>query len=183
MLKRLSFLKQWIKKEKVEDIILFGSSVRSKTNPNDLDLCIIISDSDEKRSLDLIDSLAKAVERLKLKVHINILKRSDLVGNTLAKTLLQEGISLNKGKNFASLLGFESLSLFLYSLKSFSPSQRVRFHYMLKGRYGTKGMLAAVQGDLWNPGVIAVPTSTEDKLKEIFDAWKVKYAIKQILLG
>ena len=184
MLKKLFFLKHWIKTEKVADIIVFGSSVRSKTHPHDLDLCIIIEGQDEKRSLDLIDSLGKAVKKLPLPVQINIIKKDDFWnGNTLAKTLLQEGVSLVQGKNLAFLAGFTSMSLFMYTLKDFSPSQRVRFHYMLNGRYDTKGMLHAVQGTLWNSGVIATPIHTEDKLKEIFDTWKVKYYIKHILLS
>jgi len=184
MLKKLSFLKLWIKKEKVIDLILFGSSVRDKSHPKDLDLCILINDQDENKSFDLIESLAQHTKKIPQKVQINILKTSDFWnGNTLTKTLLQEGISIRYATPLASRFGFESQSIFLYSLKHFTPSQRVRFHYMLNGRYGTKGMLHILQAQLWNPGTISLPIYHEDRLKEIFALWKVKYNLKRILIG
>ena len=54
---------------------------------------------------------------------------------------------------------------------------------MLKGRYGSKGMLKEVQGKFLGTGSILVPTEKEDLLKEIFDKWDVKYKIDRILIS
>lgn len=177
-------IRQWIIKNNIGDVILFGSSIRGNLSPRDVDLCIIIKDDDEKKSLDLVDSLGKLTDSFKLKFHINILTSNSFTsGNTLAKTLLNEGYSIMRNKRFSSVLGFESKSLFIYKLNHFSPSKRVKLHYMLKGRYGSKGMLNEVQGKFLGAGTISVPTEKEDLLKAIFDKWDVKYKIDRILVS
>ena len=177
-------IKLWIKKNNAVDVISFGSSIRGSSTPRDIDLRNKIKDIDENKSIDLVDSLDKSTDNLKLKFHINILTLSSFIsGNTLAKTLLHEGYSIKQNKNLSSILGFENKSLFSYTLKHFSPSKRVRFHYLLKGRYGSKGMLKEVQGKFLGAGSILVPTEKEDLLKEIFDKWDVRYTIKRILVS
>lgn len=177
-------IREWVKKEKVLDVVLFGSAVRGKFNPKDVDLCILISDIDEEKSIDLVDSLGKFTDKLGFDFHITILASGSFVkGSTLIKTLLNEGYSIKKGERFSSVFGFSSKSLFVYSLKHFSPSMRVRFHYMLKGRYGSKGILKDVDGKFLGTGSILAPAEKEDILKDIFDKWDVKYKIERVLLS
>lgn len=184
MLENLSLIKSWIKKEKVLDVILFGSLTRGKIKPADIDLCILVCDKDEKRSLDLVDSLSKITDRLGGQFQINILTTSQFVqGNSLAKTLLLEGISIKTTKKFSVSFGFEGKSAFVYTLSHFSATQRVRFHYALKGRYGSEGMLRQVEGEFWNSGTIVVPILKEDILKEFFITWNVKFSVKKFLIG
>ena len=182
MLKSLSQIKKWIQKEHVLDVIQFGSSQRGKTRPNDIDLCILVSDIDEKKSLDLIHSLSKITDKEEYKVQINIITSSSFAsGNSLVKTLFEEGGSIKHNKKFSEVFGFQNKSFFVYSLKHFSSSQRVKFHYMLQGRYGTEGVLKEVNGKFVGTGTIIIPTEKEDILKEIFDQWAVKYTIERIL--
>ena len=183
MLEKLSFINSWIRKEKVMDVILFGSVVRAKTKPGDIDLCIIINDKDEERSLDLVNSLSKIVKKIE-KVQINILTAHEFTqGNSLAKTLLLEGISIKTKRKIAQMYGFENKSIFIYTLSHFTSSERVRFHYALKGRYGSEGILKKVEGEFWSSGTIVVPTSKEDLLKEFFTMWNVKYILKRGLIS
>ena len=177
-------IKEWIKKNKIIDVILFGSYMRGKLSPSDIDLCIIINKKDENKSLELIDSLGRLLDKEKLKFHINILTSESFIsGNTLAKTLLSEGHSIKKDAPFSTILGFENKSLFEYTLKHFSPSQRVKFHYMLNGRRGSEGILKEIKGRIVGTGTIMAPVESEDKLKDIFDKWDVKYTMHRILIG
>ncbi len=176
-----SKIENWIKKEKVLDVVTFGSSVRGKHKPGDLDVCIVINDKDAQKSLDLVESLGNMLGE---KAHVSVITASEFLnGNTLAKTLLSEGVSSRTGKHFAQIFGFVSTSLFVYSLKNFSASKRVRFHYLLQGRRGTSGILKQVRGSFLGKGVIAVPTEYEDALKPIFDTWGLDYKIKRALVG
>jgi len=175
-------IKNWIKKNNVIDVILFGSVVREKNNPNDIDLCII--SEDEKKSLDIIDSLGRLLDSIKVKSHISFITPEEFIsGNTLAKTLLNEGYSIKKEKSLSSNWGLENKSLFNYNLKNFSSSKRVRFHYMLNGRYGTKGILDEVNGKIIGTGSILIPTDKEDLLKEILNEWKVDFKIMRLLIS
>lgn len=188
MLKILSLeikkIKSWVKKNNVFDVIVFGSVAKGKENPRDIDLCILIKDEDEKKGLDLVDSIGKVTDSFKGKYHINILSIDEfLSGNMLGKTLLSEGFSIKNNKMFSSVLNFESKVIFIYSLKSFSSSKRVQFHYLLRGRYGSKGILKEVEGKLLSPGIILVGADKEDMLREIFDRWNINYKIERILFG
>lgn len=175
-------IKNWVKKNKASDVVLFGSFVRGKSLPNDVDLCILIKDQDEKKTLDLVDSLAQVLKDSKFKFQINLLTSSDFMGgNSLAKTLLNEGFSIKEEKKFAQTFGFKNQSLFTYSLKNFNASERVKLHYLLNGRAGTRGILKEIKGSLIGKGAIIVPTENEDFLKEIFDRWKVSYKVDRAL--
>ncbi|MDO8643219.1 MAG: nucleotidyltransferase domain-containing protein [Candidatus Woesearchaeota archaeon] len=185
MLKELAPLfkkiERWMVHEKALDVILFGSAARGKMQPQDIDLCILISDTDEEKSIELVDSLGKITEK-DVKTHITILTATALVkGNTLTRTLLSEGVSIKHKTDFSRRGGYEKKTLFVYSLKHFSASQRVRFHYLLRGRYGMRGILAEVEGKLMGTGTMAVPTEKEDILKEVFDQWKVPYTMHRVL--
>ncbi len=178
-------IKKWISKEKVIEVILFGSLMRGKEDPNDIDLCIIINENDEKRSLDLIDSLAKITDKNKeFKFQINIITEKKFIGgSTLAATLVKEGYSIKQAKKLAEILGFTNKSFFIYSLKKFSASERVRFHYALRGRYGQEGVLKNLKGGFLGTGTIIVPSENEDKLKQVFDGWNVDYKIHTVLFS
>jgi len=182
--KNISKIKIWIKKNKVIDIILFGSSVRGNLEPKDIDICILIQDFEEKNSLELINSLSLVTDNLTTKYHFTILKVSSfLSGNTLTKTLLSEGYSLRHNKPLSEVFGFQSKSMFVYSLKHYTPSKRVQFHYLLNGRYGSVGILKEVKGYIVSNGTIIVPTTKEDLLKKILNQWNVSYKITRILSG
>jgi len=174
-----SSIREWIKKNRIFDVILFGSSARGKLNPKDIDLCIIINDSDEKKSIELVNSLGRLCD-----AHITILTLGALIsGNTLAKTLFNEGYSIKNSRLLAENIGFKNKSIFIYTLKKFSPSKRVQFHYLLKGRHGAKGILKEAEGSFMGSGSIIVPVSKEDLLKQVFDKWNVDYKIKRALIS
>lgn len=175
-------IKEWIKKEKVIDVVVFGSLMRGKTNPNDIDLCIVLKDEQEKDALDMINSLAKVVDNPSLKPQINVLTENAFHGNnSLSKTLLFEGVSIKHNKAVAELHGFKPKVLFFYDIKHFKPSDRVRFHYLLRGRYGKKGVLFETNAELVKDGLIEAPITSEDILKEIFSQWSLQFNTKRII--
>jgi len=169
-------IKKWINNDKVIDVIIFGSYVRNKENPKDIDLCILIKKEQEKKVLDLIDSLRNILDE---RFHINTIMEGDIIsGNTLTKTLFNEGVSIKTNKKFAESIGFKPKSLFKYSLKNFSPSKRVRFHYLLKGR-NSEGILKEINGNLLSNGILIVDTEKEDITKRILERWGVKFEIRR----
>lgn len=177
-------IKSWITKNKAIDVILFGSTMRGKSMPRDIDICIIIKDSFEEKSIDLVDSLGKLLDSSSLKFQISIMTASAFVkGDTLAKTLLTEGYSILRNLSFSYNFGFESKSMFIYNLNNFTQSERVQLHYLMKGRYGSKGILKEIGGKFIGKGAILVSTEKEDILKEVFEKWEIDYKIERMLRG
>ena len=77
------------------------------------------------------------------------------------------------------LKDYKRKTLFYYSLKNFTPSKRVRFHYLLKGRGDEEGILKEIKAEQLGKAVILIPTEKEDTLKEIFQLWKIRYKKKR----
>ena len=177
-------IKEWIKRNKAIDVVLFGSYARGKEKPKDIDLCILIKDKDEGKILDLMHSLGNLTDKLESKFHITALTSSQfLSGKNVSRALLKEGISIIHNQEFSLNYGLINKSIFEYSLRHFSSSKRVKFHYLLKGRYGSEGILKVVKGKFIGTGTITVPADKEDLLKEIFDKWDVKYKIYKALFS
>ena len=176
-----SKIKKWAKKSKVVDVIGFGSRFRSSQRSNDLDLCIVFPDDQEKVILDIVASLKSVLDEKN--AHISSISQSDFIlgKQTLVSTLMTEGISMISGEPVSERFGLKAKSLFQYSLQGFTASNRVRFHYAMRGRNGLKGVLVEYHADILGDGVLSVETKFEDRIKEILDQWAVKYSIKRIL--
>lgn len=176
-----SKIKPWMKQNGINDVILFGSLVRGNLHPSDLDLCMMLEEDQERRVLDLVHSLAKGLSGFK--VQVNHLTASVFLDgkNTLVKTLIMEGISIKTGKAIAQRYGFEAKTLFFYTFKNPTPSEKVRFHYLLQGRYGREGLLFRLGGTLLSERVIEVPLYNEEPLKEALRQWPVEVTLRRIL--
>ena len=171
-----------IKKHGLLDIYLFGSFARGNYEAKDVDVCLIIKDTDEKRILELNSLASKYAADIGLKAHISILTEREFIqGSTMAKTLFEEGISLLEKKPLSDIWGYAAESEFIYSLKKFSPTKRVKFHYALNGRYGRRGILQDVHGKILANGIITVAIHYEDVFKTFLDTWDADYKVKRIL--
>lgn len=171
-------IKIWIKDNKVIDVFVFGSSARGKAIPGDIDLCILINKEREKEIIDLTHSLSQ----LSKSFHINYLTTEAFEkGNSLLKTLLEEGISVKHDKPLADIYGFATKALVHYSL-NFDRSKRTRFHYALRGRRGEEGLLSKLKGEILGNGVMLVPVAKEDELNAFLKMWDVKFKIMKILI-
>ena len=181
LLKKL--IHKWIKKNKVTDVILFGSYSRGGYYPQDVDICIIIPTSREKEAIDILASFKKQVNNPRL--HVSIITERDFIkgDSTLVKTLLSEGVSISKNEPLSNIYGFENKTIFTYSLKGFKPSERVRFHYALNGRRGSMGVLKESDARIMGNGVIIAPTSKEEMIKNTLDMWNIAYESRKILFG
>lgn len=174
-------IKPWMRRNNINDVVLFGSLVRGKVHPRDIDLCIILEENQEKNVLELVNSLAKELRVFKVQIN-HLTTKEFLEGkSTLIKTLLIEGISVKEGSPLARKFGFETKTLFAYKLTNPTPSEKVRFHYLLQGRYGREGLLGKLEGKLIGERVIEVPIYNEEPLKEALELWPVEVTLRRVL--
>jgi predicted nucleotidyltransferase len=173
-------IKKWIVKENIIDAVLFGSAVKGKDNPTDIDICLIVPE--EKESLELVEKFKKVASD---SFHVSMISGKDFINgnNTLVKTLISEGISVLKNAPLADVFSFENKTLFMYSLKGFKPTDRVKFHYALRGRRGTTGLIEDVGAELLSDGILSVPSAKEKIVTDVFKLWNVKFRAKHVLIG
>ena len=151
-------LKDLIKDKEIYDLILFGSFVKGKESPNDIDIAII----SEKK-----DFLVKGF-------HISVISPQDFFKPiSLIKTLLQEGYSLKKNKFFSEIYGFRNKCLFRYELSGLSASKKVTFVNFLKGK--GKGLVLEKEGEWISNQVFLCPIEAEYIFEQFFINSKIKF--------
>src|SRR3989344_6669611 len=92
-------------KEKIIDILLFGSFIKNKLKPEDIDIAVLLKNTKQKELLVLREKFASFFE---VQVHLNLIMIEDILENALFKTLLEEGTSLISGIPLYKKIGYSS---------------------------------------------------------------------------
>ena len=164
-----SRLKPFLKKKEIIDVILFGSFVKGKPLPRDIDVAII-SELDIKPNVDGF--------------HFSVLKPSEFFTKPpmLATTLLREGYSLRTDRPFSENLGFKSRVMFVYNLTSLNSSEKVRIVNNLRGKGGAKGLVEEYGGEWLSNSVFISPLNNGYIFEQFFLTNKVKFKKSNILI-
>jgi len=155
------------------DIILFGSKVKGKEKPNDIDILILYKD---KKNFDISYELKKILKNYN--VDITDKSYNELFNDSfkIKENILSEGYSLINNKSLSEALNYKSFALFKYELKGFTKSNRVRFHYSLYGRNKKdNGILKDLSILKFSDTVLLCPIENTEKAKEFFEYWKIRY--------
>lgn len=182
-IKLKSEIKKFYKKYKNEivDIILFGSAVRGKEKPKDIDILIVFQ---EKENTDLTYALRKNIEKLGYNVEITSRTYKNLFLSSFLprENILTEGYSFILDRKISESFGYKSFNLFIYSLKNFSKSKRIMFHYALHGRNKRIGVLKKVRGIRLASVGILIPIENTEMFEEFLKYWNVSYKRFGILI-
>lgn len=164
------------------DIMLFGSTMRGKDNPNDLDLLILHKgDAD----LDLSYELKKKLKQFGFDAEITDKAYRELFNGAFKarEAILSEGYSLVYDSFVSNGLGYMNLILFRYDIKELSKSDRMRFYYSLYGRTADqKGILKETEAIKFSERVILCPVKNAERIKEYLEKWKIKFLEFPILI-
>lgn len=154
-------LKKYLKNKDILDIIVFGSAIKGKENPGDIDIAVI-TEKEFKANL--------------LGFHVSVLKPEDFFKPiSLLHTLLREGYSLKNEKSFSELYKFSNKVLFKYELISLNPSSKVKVVNVLRGKNKEKGMVEENSGEWISNQVFLSPLEKEYLFESFFLNMKVKF--------
>lgn len=167
-------------KEAIADILLFGSFVKGKFSPRDIDVAIFLTNAKEAELADLI---AKFSSYFGNDVHLNLMPLSTIFRNPLLKTIINEGISLLDNKPLHQILGYESGAVFSISLKKLEKSRKVLFSYALHGKKGQQGMLERIAGKELGRSVFFIPASCTDGFRQFLEQWNIDFYMMSVLRG
>ena len=171
--KRLSEIKNRLRpilrNNDVIDVILFGSVVKGKTLPRDIDVAII-SEEDIKPNVEGF--------------HFSVLKQREFFKNqpTLVTTLLREGHSLRLGKPFCEGFRFKSGVMFVYNLTSLNSSEKVRIVNLLRGKGGGEGLVKEYRCEWISNNVFIAPLEGEYIIEQFLIKNKVNFKKSHILI-
>ncbi|HLC70630.1 MAG TPA: nucleotidyltransferase domain-containing protein [Candidatus Nanoarchaeia archaeon] len=168
-------------KKEVEDIIVFGSVVRGKEKPGDIDLIVIFKNKVIK---EIEYQIRKEIEKKYEKVSI-ISKTSATIFDPAfdaRESILFEGKSLLKDKNIAEQYGYNSVGMFKYNFHGWSKLQKLKYYYALNGRDTQKGILLEVGGIKLGDGIVLVPLHKVEAFRSFLEFWKVEYQYIPVLI-
>jgi len=167
-----SELASLLKDNEILDVIIFGSFVKGKQTPNDIDIALIVNNSGDFKFRFDND-----------KYHVSVISINDFFKRhiTLINTLFREGYSLKYGKNFSDLFGFSNKALFSYELTNLTNSNKVKLVNILRGK-GKKGLVEENGGEWIFRQVFLVDVENERLFEDIFDNFKVKFKKSYILI-
>ena len=170
-------------KEKILDVVLFGSTVRGKAKPNDIDVLLLFS---QRVDNDSAYRLRKRLEKeLGITIQIQITSKTycELFSSTFLarESILAEGRSILTGKRLSESFGYTSYTLIKYSLKGLSKSEKMQFYYALHGRK-TEGVLKTTGSTRFSESVLLVPTRNVDAVLEFFSHWNIEIRKSVVLI-
>ncbi|WP_457750797.1 nucleotidyltransferase domain-containing protein [Thermococcus sp.] len=185
--KRLSEMAKGFASENPEvwDILLYGSSVKGKERPNDVDIAVIAMKGNPfeisfefKR---LLEENGFSPEEVDVKGFLleELFDENNLVGFAL----LVEGYSLLRGKFLHESLNASAYFLFRFSYSSLLQSEKMRFLYAYRGRNRSDGILQQTGSLELAPGVILVPVDAFYRFREFLSLWGLSYEYAPILIG
>lgn len=168
LLKIKKDFKDILNDKSVYDVVLFGSFVKGKINPQDIDIAIITNK-------DL---------RISGKYHVSFISLNDFFKPiSLINTLLREGYSLKRNKPFSEVYGFFSRTLFRYDLSNLPSSKKVQVVNFLRGKGKEEGLVIQRKGEWVSNQVFLSPTVCESIFENFFINSKVKFKKYYVLIA
>lgn len=184
MLNQLRKLLESEKKDKrIFDILIYGSFVKGKSEPKDIDIIVIFLEGTLRERLDKVQDIKSKLKSLNASLDLKqMLLRDFFAPEFLARTgIIVEGFSIFQNKSFASTLGFRPSTLFWYTLESLSHNEKVKFNYIMAGRLDMKGLIREFQGERLANGAVKIPIGKSLEFEDILKKNKVNYNKKDIL--
>ncbi|MEK6888929.1 MAG: hypothetical protein AABW80_02365 [Nanoarchaeota archaeon] len=177
--------KAFAKKHNVFDIVIFGSGVKGKIEPEDTDIALIFNNESLEKRMQLSHEFKNILKIKVKKVHIESINISDLFDASFfaRQGIIIEGQSLIHKISLSKRLGFESFSLFSYTLKNLNHSKKTSFTYSLIGRNKMAGIIKNTNAKPLGKGAIIVPIENSIIFEEFMIKWCINYTKKNILIS
>lgn len=172
-------LRNFLKNKNIVDIFLIGSMFKDKSEPEDIDLILLFRDNNFNKNNELLYELKKSIGVEN--IHIEPLIVDNIQKSKIFFTILHEGYSLANGKRFSESLGYNSFSLFTFSLKNLAKIEKVQFAQALYGRK-KDGLLKLEGGLSLGKGSFIAPVNKEELFKEMLNKFKISFLVKRALI-
>ena len=165
----------------VADILIFGSTIRGKEKPNDIDIIVLFKDKINKET-----EYAIRKELEKNYKNVSIISKTEKTSLDKAfdarESLLFEAQSLITEKNLAEEYGFHSFGMFKYNFGNWDKLKKAKFYYALNGRGNKEGIASMLNCIKLSDSLILAPLEKIEAFKEFLDSWGINYKYIPILL-
>lgn len=176
-------LKNFLKKENyLVDLILFGSALKGKAKPGDIDLIALFRGSDPEKKENILYQLRKNGEEQGLNLHVEPIIIDSMFDQKVYPLLLHEGFSIRSSEFIHKKLNIQPLVLITYLLENKKASDKVRFSYALYGRNKGEGFLKKIKGKVVGKGSILIPIGQQEAIRAFFTLWEIEYKEQRVFV-
>jgi len=168
----------------IYDIVQFGTSLE-KDKMSEVQIGIIFKACSKEEQMIMSQAIKEQMSNsLRIKVEV---KSFDLYSffepsNFNEKNTLFNAKSLITSKYFFERFNFSPRTQINYKLDHLEKKDKIRFHYLLKGKKETKGLLEKNDGCLLGPGLIEIPPEKTNLFIEKMSKISNKLIVKDILV-
>ncbi|MDP2908633.1 MAG: hypothetical protein Q8N77_02390 [Nanoarchaeota archaeon] len=151
------------------------------SSPNDIDIAVIFQKIPLKDQLNHAQEIKKQLQKeSNVPIHIKSFDLYSLFdeANFAKEGILFYGKSLVYKDYFVNRFGLNPRIQISYFLEKLEKKDKIRFHYMLRGKKGEYGLLKKYGGELLKPGLIEVYPEYENvfvtSIKKTLSDFKLK---------
>lgn len=155
----------------LKDIIIFGSFVRGKAKPGDIDIGLIIAKYKVKSGI--IGKIIMEFDAFE-GIDIEVIDSEMIYMDPLFWRIASEGFSIKNDKFIAKAAQTEPMAIFEYSLKDLTKTKKVQFNRAVHNVLKDKKIHLVKTGSVW------VPLSASEKFNELIGSWKLKKKTKRV---
>jgi predicted nucleotidyltransferase len=168
-------------KEEIDDIIIYGSALKGKKNPNDIDIIVLFR---EKVNKEAEYSFRNALKSVTENTSVNSITINELKSGNFSATegLYLEGYSLIRGKLLSEEMNLLGTAIIIYNVSKIKGSDRIRFYYALNGRDDSKGFASSVGAKRLADNVLLCKYNKIEEIKPFFEQWKIPIEILPALI-
>ena len=151
----------------IVDIIIFGSFVKGRDTPKDIDLAFIVKEK-KTQFISEIKSLIKVPNP-----HLEFIKVDEVYHSVLFLSLINEGYSVKLEAFLREHLHLKPMKLYAYNLTHLQKSQKTTFGVALNKT------ISKIGGEKVSVGAVLVPIESTSYFEDFLSAWEMKYKTKE----
>lgn len=165
-------LKKLLRKyDSIYDFIIFGSSVKDRIEPHDLDIAMIAPSAETA----FVGKIKTEIDKEIKKAHIQLINYNDFLKSKLPYYILSEGYSVKEGNFLSSKLKIKRKVLFSFILEGLTQVQKVMFNK------GLKSIVLSTKSEKVGKGAVLVPINKSGEFEDFFSQWKRKTKKKEFI--
>ncbi|MDI6737563.1 MAG: hypothetical protein QME12_03535 [Nanoarchaeota archaeon] len=158
------------KYELLEDIIFFGSFVKGKSKPKDMDVALLVCRKDESLINEIEKEILKNLQGLKADFTVFTLKE---IYSEVWLSVITSGFSVSRGAFLREAYGIAPCKLYKYALTSLSPVQRVQFSR------GLKAVSEETKSTRVSRAIVIVPLENSERFEEFLKTWDIDFETRR----
>jgi len=148
--------------KEIDDFIIFGSAVKDKLEPRDIDVAIIT----EHKKTGPIGEIGLKLDKFG-KIDIEILNPKEIytLKHDLYYKVMFSGFSIKENQFLSKLGGIKPMSLYTYNLKGMEQTEKAQFNK------GLRNVLKETNGKHIGRGALLIPENKTGNFEDFLRRW------------